>query len=685
MVLKKISNNKSKRLKRRVSWGSNLNIKLKLLIGFLILSIIPILIINIYSVRSFKESIEYNVGSFTEKLAKKDSKILSSKIKEVEKASILVIADQNLMDKIKREEFETEYDKYKNELEIERSFVSMIVSYREIKSITLYKNGEDIISTDKKNELIDFIKSGKFKNSDIYEEIMKSKGKVYWVTGLMDKYDKIYLMRAVIDNFKPVGIIAYEINLATIEEMYDDANIGENSKTLIIDSKNNIIYHGNRDYIGKPLDEIYVDSIAKHKELDSFILNKELVVYSTYSNGWKQLTAVSLNYLLRQVYDIRKIMMIIGGGCIIFSIVVAVYFALGISKPLNKILDLMKKVEDGDLTVYSDIKGKNETGKLSKGFNNMIDSMRLLINDTKSTFKSVNDTTKSLNDIAEQYSSSSQQVAASMAQIAEGSSQQAKEAEDAANVMGHLSDRIDSMVENIREVKISTDKAKETGNNAAGIVKTLYEKTEEYAKISASTKEIIGKLRDRVAEIINIVELIQNISEQTNLLALNAAIEAARSGESGRGFAVVADEIRKLAEESKAASNKITGLANSINEDVENTVKAVDKGEIIFGEQHFAVFDTDTAFNDIKASIDNIIKEVDEVHNAVEDIMEYKNKTINSIENISAVTEESAAGTEEVMAATEEQSSSSELLKDISKELILLVERLNDSIAKFKL
>lgn len=90
--------------------------------------------------------------------------------------------------------------------------------------------------------------------------------------------------------------------------------------------------------------------------------------------------------------------------------------------------------------------------------------------------------------------------------------------------------------------------------------------------------ELIIELTDYIKQIGSTVNIVENISEQTNMLALNAAVEAARAGEYGKGFAVVAGEIRKLADESKQATNKITSLVSEIEQTTSSTIMATEDG-----------------------------------------------------------------------------------------------------------
>jgi len=693
MIKKKNLKNKEKSKKTR---KSNLSIKVKLILLCLVLSVIPILIVGGYSYISFQSTIQSKVGTLTEQLTKQNAALVDTKLQEAEKSTLLAVTNLELRKILGKESHEDLYEKLKDTQEIEDILMNIILSNQDIKSITILKNNETVFGRGNSNEIGDYVKTDNFKKTEIYKKVQNSTGEVFWVHGLLGNYKQIYILRKVIDYYdSSSNILIAEIDVKFIDGLFSSLSIGEDSIIQIADTEDNLIYqYDNKELSneaeqsdieqGKDLFQGYTNYIQSDKESGSFISDGDLVAYSTCYNGWRLLSIIPLSYLMRDVANVGKITVTLAILCIIVSIFSSMYITFSITNPLKKIMKLMNRVQEGDLTVKSDFIGNNEIGKLSTGFNHMVNSMRELIKDTNKTFKSVEDSTKDVDEIAEQYTMVSEQVAVSVGEIANGASEQARSAEEATNAMSQLSNRIDNMVQSINVVHDATDKTKEISNNATKTVKSLYEKTEEYAQISGATKDTITQLKDSVSEIINIVDIIKSISDQTNLLALNAAIEAARSGEAGKGFAVVADEIRKLAEQSKEATNKITGLANEINTDVISTVQSVEAGEKIFGEQHLAVFDTDSAFKNIIDSVESIVEEVQEVSKAVEDITEYKNMTIDAVESIAAVTEESAAGTEEVMASTQQQASSSQQLRDISKELITLVDSLNKSMDRFK-
>lgn len=97
--------------------------------------------------------------------------------------------------------------------------------------------------------------------------------------------------------------------------------------------------------------------------------------------------------------------------------------------------------------------------------------------------------------------------------------------------------------------------------NAQTNIKALCGTTDQVSDRLSSAVQDLKKVRTSS-------DAIQHIAREIQLLAVNAGVEAARVGVAGRGFAVIADSVKRLADQTRAATTEserhLTELASSI-------------------------------------------------------------------------------------------------------------------------
>lgn len=174
--------------------------------------------------------------------------------------------------------------------------------------------------------------------------------------------------------------------------------------------------------------------------------------------------------------------------------------------------------------------------------------------------------------------------------------------------------------------------------------------------------ELILELSERTQQIGETIEIIEDIAEQTNMLALNAAVEAARAGENGKGFSVVASEIRKLADESKQATTKITSLIKDIQQATNSTVMATEEGskEIESGVK---------LADDININIESLIKLIGEVKSFAEEIYADSESQTNCSDSVNSVIYTLGDGLKSSLQILEEKIENLRSLDEISGSL----------------
>ncbi len=371
-------------------------------------------------------------------------------------------------------------------------------------------------------------------------------------------------------------------------------------------------------------------------------------------------------------------------AAVILTFAIAIYLTFSsTSYSSSELINGLKAVVAGDYgyNFKSKLGTSGEIGEIAIEMDNVIMKVNGMISKMKvSGEQSAYESEKVYHQL-EINNDVSNQISQAVEKIAYGSTEQKEHideiSENSAEMTKHAGDIADKCESNYN-LAVTVD---ESINDVKQYIDKLLKGIEFTGDVTTTSASKIHDLRVKVEEISNFITVVTKISEQTNLLALNASIESARAGEAGRGFAVVANEVRKLAEESRLASEDITKIVNEVVRETDIVVEQIDSNKNNVAQNIEMVAET-------KALIDKTVGYITEMEN---DISSIKNITTNQAKEsgkiadailmVSNLSNDIASQTQNVYASCEEQTSSSEQMMTSCE---ILTKTSNGSLGQIK-
>ncbi len=507
----------------------------------------------------------------------------------------------------------------------------------------------------------------------------------------IDSYSLTYISSFIDAHNKRSGYIIADIKKSFVLDALTEANFGEGSYTALIsqdgreistvEDKNEFSFINEEFYQTALLgEEVSKSEYVKLKE------KSYLFIYTKLDIGKGMLcTLIPESIILSQVSAVRGVTVAIVVIAILIAILVATFISAGISKALQNTNIALRRVAEGDLTTQLNLGRKDEFGTLSNSINHMILSMRELINKMTDASATVSTNSVTVAETSELMYRATKDISKTVYDIEHGITGQAQDAQNCLIQMNNLAKQINAVNESTNEIERIASSTKQILTQGMEVVNDLGIKAKDTSNITQSVINDITNLEQESRTISDIIATINDIAGQTNLLSLNASIEAARAGEAGRGFNVVASEIRKLAEQSAQAANKIGIIIGHIQKQTKKTVETARTAENIVASQELALSDTIKVFGKVNEHVGNLTNNMNKIVEGITGMEKTKNDTLEANESISATTEESAAATNELGVTVEEQLLAVEKLNESATRLNVQAKELEVTVQHFKL
>jgi methyl-accepting chemotaxis protein len=200
------------------------------------------------------------------------------------------------------------------------------------------------------------------------------------------------------------------------------------------------------------------------------------------------------------------------------------------------------------------------------------------------------------------------------------------------------------------------------------IIKNNLEKMNEIKQKNADTIAGIKSLNEKINNIWEIVNIINDIADQTKIIAFNAELEASSAGEAGKNFEIVASEIRRLVDNTMSSTREIKSNISEIQKASDDLIVASERATEKIKQGGELSINAGKVFDEILSSAEKSTNSIEQIVLSIEQQTSAFSQILIAMKQISE-------GIDSFTVSTKSTSGASESLKQTSESLSQIVEK----------
>lgn len=386
----------------------NLKIRTRMVLLFMVLSIIPMLLVVYIFYQEYSASIQEKISTYSVQVMSQIARNIERDLGRLENSSIEIEFSDVVQQTLYRYQNLSEWQVENAQVEMRESFTKKFYSLHNVSDVLIYTNRKEKIIAYGDPGLKLNLKPGytsglleqlEDKNGGIVWDAVNADNEVYLVkyatsAELMKRSDGILLGRAI-KSLKDGSIIGYLVirsNEEYLSDIYRKIDMGQGSKIFVLSADDVVISSVDPSLriTSHYPDAGLIEQIKKHAAEGEFVFNystgeeQYLVSFSAMEGtDWFVVGMIPFSYLNSNVQDIYRETIFIAIVCFFLSLLLAYFFAAMIIAPLNRLRIAMNRAQQGNLSAQIRDDFQDEIGEVAQHFNKMLRQIKNLLESVK--------------------------------------------------------------------------------------------------------------------------------------------------------------------------------------------------------------------------------------------------------------------------------------------------------------